>query len=209
MFVCSGSKSKKLGTVAVNVFIALYQLSSLTGGLLADWLLGNFQTQNLSNILGTVGIALVFFATWQYSLNQPDCCDPHLNHSSHTPSSSCNELDKHRILTSLSVNFPPEAAVLCIIIGCIVRLTLFILFKCFCCFFFFTQLLSIGYGHTNAIQSVFVGDQFPEGPSTAKEKSFSWFYLFQNVGSLANESGIPFSRQSLGFVTTFLIIAGT
>ena len=55
---------------------------------------------------------------------------------------------------------------------------------------------------------MFVGDQFPEGQSEAKERSFSWYYLFQNVGNLATESGMPFSRQSLGFVITLLIIAG-
>ena len=71
------------------------------------------------------------------------------------------------------------------------------------------QLFSVGNGHTNGIQSVFVGDQFPEEQSSAKEKSFSWYYLFQNLGSLLSESGMPFSRQSLGFVITFWIAAGT
>ena len=120
-FVCSGSKSRMLGTIAVNVFIALNQLTALTGGFLADWILGNFHTQNISNILGTVGIVLASFASWQYTLHKPHCCVQETNSSSPIPS-SCHELDKHRILTSLSFDISPEVAVVLIIIGCLVCL---------------------------------------------------------------------------------------
>ena len=118
VFACSGSKSKALGTVAVNIFIAVNQFTSLTGGLLADWF-GNFFTQNISNVLGTIGIVLVFIASWQYTINQPHCCVSQPNISYSFPD-SCHEFDKHKILSSVSLHFTPELAVICIIIGCFV-----------------------------------------------------------------------------------------
>ena len=121
VFVCSGSKSKSLGTIAVNVFIGLNQLTALSGGLLADYVLGNYHTQNMSNIMGTVGILLIFLSSWQYSLNKPHCCVPELNISANIPS-SCHELDKHQILKSFSLSIPPDVTVVLIIIGCVVSL---------------------------------------------------------------------------------------
>ena len=44
--------------------------------------------------------------------------------------------------------------------------------------------------------------------SKAKERSFSWYYLWLNVGSLASEGGMPVLRQSVGFVITMIISAG-
>lgn len=41
--------------------------------------------------------------------------------------------------------------------------------------------------------------------SSAKTKSFSWYYLAVNVGNLVCESGMPVSRQSLGFLITLLL----
>ena len=120
VFVCSGKRSKTLGTVSVNIFIGVNQLTSLTGGFLADWVLSNFHTQNLSNILATLGVTLALFGSWQYTLTQPHCCVPGTNNSYNTPPSSCHELDRHRIFTSLSLNVPPELAVVLILVGCVV-----------------------------------------------------------------------------------------
>ena len=66
------------------------------------------------------------------------------------------------------------------------------------------------YGHVNSIQSVFVGDQFSDSPEQAKskERSFSWFYLWSNVGNIAGEAGLPIMRQSLGFTFTILTVSG-
>ena len=44
--------------------------------------------------------------------------------------------------------------------------------------------------------------------SKAKERSFSWFYLCCNVGSLLGESGMPVLRQSVGFIVAWLTIFG-
>ena len=44
--------------------------------------------------------------------------------------------------------------------------------------------------------------------SKAKERSFSWFYLCCNVGSLLGESGMPVLRQSVGFIVAWLTVFG-
>ena len=35
---------------------------------------GNFMTQNIGNIVSTIGIGLMMFASWQYTLQEPGCC---------------------------------------------------------------------------------------------------------------------------------------
>ena len=115
------------GTVAVNVFIAVNQLAALTGGFIADCLLGNFHTQNISNAMGTVGVFLVLLASWQYTLNQPPCHHhPRVVNDSGGSdlqlSIACqHELSGHRLLSSVSANFmPSDISVLLISIGCLV-----------------------------------------------------------------------------------------
>ena len=44
--------------------------------------------------------------------------------------------------------------------------------------------------------------------SKSKERSFSWFYLCCNVGSLVGESGMPILRQTVGFVVAWMTIFG-
>ncbi|XP_062507930.1 solute carrier family 15 member 1-like isoform X2 [Corticium candelabrum] len=69
--------------------------------------------------------------------------------------------------------------------------------------------LAIGYGQLSAIQSVFVGDQFSDTQQEAKLHSFSWYYLFLNVGSLLSESGAPILRQTFNFLICYSTVAGT
>ena len=54
----------------------------------------------------------------------------------------------------------------------------------------------------------FLSFLFFPSQSTAKEQSFSWFYLCMNVGQLMAEGGFPVARQTAGFVVSFLIATG-
>lgn len=44
--------------------------------------------------------------------------------------------------------------------------------------------------------------------SKAKDRSFSWYYLFCNVGTLGGELGMPVLRQSVGFIISWLTVLG-
>lgn len=44
--------------------------------------------------------------------------------------------------------------------------------------------------------------------SRAKERSFSWYYVWTNVGNLGGELGMPIMRQSVGFPITLLTVVG-
>lgn len=118
VFICSSvTQSNVYGTVGVNVFIAVNQLSALTGGIAADHLLGNFHTQNFSNVLGSIGILLVLFFTWQY---MPSCC--RLSNDS-SPSSYCLEdFHQERIISSWSISsrIPSYLSIVLIATGCVV-----------------------------------------------------------------------------------------
>ena len=142
LFVCSSvSRAKSLSTVCVNVFIAVSQLSALSGGLLADWFLGNFQTQNVSNVLATAGIVLVMIFSWQFSISEPPCCANHT--ASLAPSGiignggrndtllyysnsigdhgNCSELKRYLIFGDAYAGIPSSVAIMLILIGLAVR----------------------------------------------------------------------------------------
>ncbi|XP_064405778.1 solute carrier family 15 member 1-like isoform X1 [Halichondria panicea] len=199
LFVCL-TQADQLGTAAVNVYIALYQICALSAGFLADRILGNFLTQVLSTLLTTIGICLLSFSTWQYTVSPPGCCVANSNNKSvylsgseysgsFNWSSNCSELDKVTILNQIDLNISPTLNMILSIIG----LTFF----------------SVGYGHINAIQSVLVADQFTEEQTKSKERSFSWYYWCCNIGALVGESGMPVLRQSVGFIIAWITILGT
>ena len=48
LYVCSGKgRAEKLGTSSVNTFIAIYQLFALSGGFLADKVIGTNEARTL------------------------------------------------------------------------------------------------------------------------------------------------------------------
>lgn len=195
LYVClPKQRGAKLGTTSVNIYIAVYQTCALSAGFLADKVLGNFATQLFSMILSTVGIFLLTFASWQLTLTTPHCClesnftDPYYWQALGTQR-NCSDLHKVPILEHLNLHMSPTASTVLALIG--------------------LMLFSIGYGHMNIIQSVFVADQFEEEKSKAKERSFSWFYLCMNLGNVFGESGMPVIRQSAGFVVAWLTVLGS
>lgn len=140
--MCSSvGRAKSLSTVCVNVFIALSQLSALSGGLIAEWFLGNFHTQNVSNILATTGIVLVMICSWQFSISEPSCCvNATLSLGSSSNSSNggisdtllyladtsgdhgnCSELKRHLILPDAYATIPSSITIMLILVGLAVR----------------------------------------------------------------------------------------
>jgi dipeptide/tripeptide permease len=190
----------RLASTSINVYIAVYQICALPGGYLADRVLGNFKTQVASNFVTSLGICLVLFSSWQYTQNPPACChwppDPHNTSSTAFPAASpgssggsnCSAIHVDTVVDGVNFHLPPNLNLTLAILG--------------------LMLFAAGYGSTNAIQSVFVADQFPEGKSKAKERSFSWYYLFCNVGTLGGELGMPVLRQSVGFVISWITVLG-
>ena len=137
LFVCSSlSRAKSLSTVCVNVFIALSQLSALSAGLVADWFLGNFHTQNVSNVLATIGIVLVMIFSWQFSVSEPSCCANHTiagiegGNINNVPlyysdtigdHGNCSELKRHLIFGNVHAQIPSSVTITLILIGLAVR----------------------------------------------------------------------------------------
>ena len=113
LFICS-SRTKSLSTTAVNIFITLSQLSAISGGLLADWVFGNFHTQNISNIIASIGISLVLFGSWQFTITEPHCCVVN------STSTVCDELEYHRVLSSISLHISPQLSMSIVLIGFVV-----------------------------------------------------------------------------------------
>ena len=69
-------------------------------------------------------------------------------------------------------------------------------------------LTAIGYGAINPVQSVLLADQFGPGEETAMIRSFSYFYLFCNIGNLGGELGGPVLREYVSFFSVFAAVAG-
>ena len=112
VFVCSKQRAKIYGTVATNVFIALSQVTALTGGLLADYIVGNFHTQNVSNIFAAVGVLLVLVSSWQYTIDRPSCCA--------NDTVLCRELNHKTLPTSPVPTINHDVLVVAILAGCAV-----------------------------------------------------------------------------------------
>lgn len=56
--------------------------------------------------------------------------------------------------------------------------------------------------------AVHIQPLFSVTQSKAKERSFSWYYLFCNVGTLGGELGMPVLRQSVGFIISWITVLG-
>lgn len=116
VYVCSSARrAKTLSTILVNIFMALSKFCAITGGLLADSVLGNYHTQNISNILATVGLTLVVLSSWQYTINLPTCC------ITNSTSQNCTELLKHQFFSSWRISLSSPVIISFIIIGLMVR----------------------------------------------------------------------------------------
>lgn len=72
------------------------------------------------------------------------------------------------------------------------------------------QLVAVGYGQVNAIQSVLVADQF-DGKTQAREMAlcFSWYYLWWNVGNLGGEICGPLLREYVSVTVCVIVIGAT
>lgn len=95
---------------------------------------GNFATQVLGNILGTCGLLLTLFATWQYTLNMPHCCQSSHNSSANhsewgSPRTApnqgldCTALHNHVVLQSWSLDLPPTLNLALAVCGLVVSAT--------------------------------------------------------------------------------------
>ena len=111
VFVCSKERAEEYGTIATNVFIALSLVTALTGGLLADYVVGNFHTQNISNMVAAVGVVMILVSSWQYTLNQPSCCTNNTY--------LCREFDR-MTLPGRGIHIDPNVLVILILVGCAV-----------------------------------------------------------------------------------------
>ena len=87
---------------------------------------GNFLTQALSIILTTIGICLLTFATWQYTVYPPDCCYGNTSqlfagdvYDSFTVNwnTNCSELHKVTILNQINLHISPTVIMVLAITG--------------------------------------------------------------------------------------------
>ena len=132
LLVCS-RKSSSLGTTFFNLYVAIYQLCSISGGLAADKLLGksnscdmiyklvsitgNYYTQIFSNLVNTAGAILIALVTWQFTLSLPSCCH---HGSSSSNDSHCYEVAKGELFSSVDMHFTSHIVMLLAAFGLIV-----------------------------------------------------------------------------------------
>jgi dipeptide/tripeptide permease len=193
LFVCDHN-AKDLATSSTNIYLALTQICAITAGFFADKLIGNFALQVIGNILSSLSLCVILLSSWQYTLEEPSCCH-HDNSTTNVsllldqaPHDPCQVLKSHTVLENWNFHMWPNSNLVLALFGLVV--------------------FALSYGHVNTIQSVFVGNQFSDGPEQekAKERSFSWFYLWLNVGSLLGEGGMPILRETIGFIYTLFVL---
>ena len=84
---------------------------------------GNFMTQNIGNIVSTIGICLMMFASWQYTLQEPGCCyDSTVNviggfDNGSQWNSNCSELHKVILWKDANLHISPTVNMVLAIIG--------------------------------------------------------------------------------------------
>lgn len=87
---------------------------------------GNFLTQNVSNVITTVGICLMTFASWQFALDEPSCCCDHDNVTTYALlwdtgcTSNCSELHKYTLLDAPHLHISPGLNMFLAITGLVV-----------------------------------------------------------------------------------------
>jgi len=85
-------------------------------------------TQALSTLLTAVGVTLVAFSTWQYTVDPPSCCynnytsrmDNDYLEQSYNWSTNCSEIHKLTILDQINLQISPTINMAIAIIGLIV-----------------------------------------------------------------------------------------
>ena len=91
---------------------------------------GNFMTQNIGNIVSTIGICLMTFASWQYTLQEPGCCyDSTVNVIGEFDNGSywspnCSELHKVILWKDANLHISPTVNMVLAIIGLTVSITI-------------------------------------------------------------------------------------
>ena len=76
---------------------------------LAIILVGNFMTQNISNVMSMIGAFLLVFSTWQYTITAPTCCHDSINASIiHEFNKNCSEFETSIVLEDISFHIPPN-----------------------------------------------------------------------------------------------------
>ena len=87
---------------------------------------GNYPTQVFSVVLKTAGMFLLAFATWQYSITQPQCCYETGNNTSLAATvvddgvawnNNCSELSKAIILPGASLHLTPNVLIALVLLG--------------------------------------------------------------------------------------------
>ncbi|XP_065193476.1 solute carrier family 15 member 4-like [Sycon ciliatum] len=184
----SKKRRNKLSTTSMNLWVGLQQVVALSAGYLADKKWGNYRTQIVSNSIAALGSAMLIVATWHLgtldTVSSGAGGDDGLDYASiltAVASQNTSSGDKNARWRDIDMAAS----------------------------FLGLALIAVGYGQAQTIQSVFVGNQFSAEQKEAKRKSFSWYYLFCNVGSLGGELGGPVLRQSVHFLICISTIAGS
>ena len=87
-------------------------------------------TQNIGNIVSTIGICLMTFASWQYTLQEPGCCyDSTVNMTGEFDNGSywspnCSELHKVILWKDANLHISPTVNMVLAIIGLTVSITI-------------------------------------------------------------------------------------
>ena len=87
-------------------------------------------TQNIGNIVSTIGICLMTFASWQYTLQEPGCCyDSTVNVIGEFDNGSywspnCSELHKVILWKDANLHISPTVNMVLAIIGLTVSITM-------------------------------------------------------------------------------------
>ena len=80
---------------------------------------GNFLTQVGSNIVITIGICLMTFASWQYTLEEPRCCGLNATESSDL-NPDCSALQKDVLFPHANLHMSPGVNLALAITGLVV-----------------------------------------------------------------------------------------
>ena len=78
-------------------------------------------TQNISNVVSVIGVFLLVFCTWQYTLTAPTCCHDSINATvTHKFNRNCSEFETSIVLEDISLHIPPTLNIILAVIGLIV-----------------------------------------------------------------------------------------
>ena len=81
---------------------------------------GNFLTQVGSNIVITIGICIMTFASWQYTLEKPHCCYSNATEGFNLDP-DCSALEKDVLFAHANLHISPAVNLSLAITGLVVR----------------------------------------------------------------------------------------